>query len=134
MTGKHRNGRTSMTHADAQLYTIEGFAAGLIMLITAYMVVNATSVYTAGDTHLSDMQLETLGSDALTIMGTPADAGEYTTDSSMLRTIIEDPVSLPNQTFLETFLKLTNNQTGEPLDMTAVSSTMDYIQFTANYT
>ena len=48
---------------DGQLYTIEGVAAALIMLMTAYLVVNATSVYTAGDTHINDMQLETLGSD-----------------------------------------------------------------------
>jgi hypothetical protein len=51
-----------------QLYTIEGFAAGLIMVVTAYLVVNATSVYTAGDTHINDMQLEALGSDALKMM------------------------------------------------------------------
>lgn len=125
-----------MIHADAQLYTIEGFAAGLIMLITAYMVVNATSIYTPGDTHISDMQLETLGTDALTIMGTPADAGEYTTGTSMLRNTIEatTPLNVPNQTFRAMFLNLTNNQTGEPLDTAAVDSTMDYIQFTANYT
>ena len=54
-----------------QLYTIEGVAAALIMVITAYLVVNATSVYTAGDTHISDMQLETMGTDALTVMAYP---------------------------------------------------------------
>lgn len=138
MTRTQINGRRSMTHADAQLYTIEGFAAGLIMLITAYMVVNATSVYTPGDTHISDMQLETLGSDALTIMGTPADAGEYIGNTSLLRKIIENPdpshTGGPNQTFRDTYLRLINNQTGEPLDMDAVNKTMDYIQFTANYT
>ena len=48
-----------------QLYTMEGIAAALIMLATIYLVINATSVYTAGDTHISDMQLEALGSDAL---------------------------------------------------------------------
>ena len=35
------------------------------MIMTAYLVVSATSVYTAGDTHISDMQVEQLGSDAL---------------------------------------------------------------------
>ncbi len=62
--------RADMKNSDGQLYTIEGFAAALIMITTAYLVVNATSVYTAGDTHISDMQLEALGSDALTMMGT----------------------------------------------------------------
>ena len=32
--------RADMKNSDGQLYTIEGFAAALIMLITAYMVVN----------------------------------------------------------------------------------------------
>ncbi len=59
-----------MKNSDGQLYTIEGFAAALIMLVTAYLVVNATSVYTAGDTHISDMQLEALGTDALKVMDT----------------------------------------------------------------
>lgn len=59
-----------MKNSDGQLYTIEGFAAALIMLMTAYLVVNATSVYTAGDTHISDMQSEALGSDVLKMMGT----------------------------------------------------------------
>ncbi len=49
-----------MVNSDGQLYTIEGVAAGLIMLFTAYLVVDATSVYTPGDTHISDMQLEQL--------------------------------------------------------------------------
>jgi hypothetical protein len=123
-----------MKNADGQLYTIEGFAAGLIMLITAYLVVNATSVYTAGDTHINDMQLEALGTDALTIMGTPTDAAMYKSGSSPLRMIIENPVTLPNETFKAMFLNLTNNETGAPLDYTRVDSTMDYIQFTANYT
>ena len=71
-----------MKNADGQLYTIEGFAAALIMLMTAYLVVNATSVYTAGDTHISDMQLEALGSDALTMMGTPTNASRICTIQS----------------------------------------------------
>ena len=62
-------GRADMKNNDGgQLYTIEGFAAALIMVITAYLVVNATSIYTAGDTHINDMQLESLGSDALKMM------------------------------------------------------------------
>ena len=61
-----------------QLYTIEGIAAALIMLITAFMVVNATSVYTAGDTHISDMQLEQMGSDALRMMDTKEDSEDLT--------------------------------------------------------
>ena len=45
-----------MVNSEGQLFTIEGIAACLIMLMTAYLVLNATSVYTPGDTHINDMQ------------------------------------------------------------------------------
>jgi hypothetical protein len=121
-----------MKNADGQLYTIEGFAAALIMLMTAYLVVNATSVYTAGDTHISDMQLEALGSDALTMMGT----NESRLTMSPLESIIENG-TYPNATFKTMFLGLVNNGTGVSMDANAFnesSTTMKYIQFTANYT
>jgi hypothetical protein len=60
-----------MVKDGAQLYTMEGIAAGLIMLLTTYLVLGSTSVYTPGDTHLTDMQLEQVGSDILKIMDTP---------------------------------------------------------------
>lgn len=60
-----------MVNDAGQLYTMEGVAAGLIMLLTAYIVISTTSVYTAGDTHIPDMQLEQLGSDVLAMMDTP---------------------------------------------------------------
>jgi hypothetical protein len=79
-----------MVNSDGQLYTIEGFAAALIMIITAYLVVNATSVYTAGDTHINDMQLEVLGTDALKMM----DVASNSTSKTPLQQIIEaDPVN-----------------------------------------
>jgi len=124
-----------MINTDGQLYTIEGFAAALIMIATAYLVVNATSVYTAGDTHISDMQLEALGSDALTMMAIPTNTTLYLTDTSPLRMIIENPVSVSNATFRAMFLDLTNgNKTGLPIDYNKANSTMDYIQFSASYT
>ena len=89
--------RADMKNSDGQLYTIEGFAAGLIMIMTAYLVVNATSVYTAGDTHISDMQLEALGSDALTMMATPTDTTMYLSNTSPLRMIIENPIDVSNE-------------------------------------
>ncbi|HMA05697.1 MAG TPA: hypothetical protein VKO45_07195 [Methanomicrobiales archaeon] len=60
-----------MVKDGAQLYTMEGVAAGLIMLLTAYLVLGSTSVYTPGDTHITDMQLEQVGSDILRVMDTP---------------------------------------------------------------
>ena len=60
-----------MVNDRGQLYTMEGVAAGIIMLLTAYIVVSTTGVYTPGDTHIPDMQLEQLGSDVLAMMDTP---------------------------------------------------------------
>ncbi|MDP3563978.1 MAG: hypothetical protein Q8R70_05765 [Methanoregula sp.] len=108
-----------MVRDSAQLYTIEGVAAGLIMILTAFFVVNATTVYTAGDSHISDMQLEILGSDALKMMDTPTNSS---VTKSPLQTIIE-PVNPDSETFKTLFLNLTNNRN---------DIGPDRIQFTAN--
>jgi hypothetical protein len=118
-TGSRRPAKWKNTAG--QLYTIEGIAAGLIMIMTAYLVVSATSVYTAGDTHISDMQLEQLGTDALKVMDAPASRGE----NSLLQDIIEKtPVGTSNATFGLVFSDLTNSHT---------SSEKDHIQYTASY-
>lgn len=108
-------------HAAGQLYTIEGFAAALIMLVTAWIVLGTTTMYTPGDTHISDMQLEQLGTDALKVMDAPASRGQ----NSLLQDIIEKtPVGTSNATFGLVFSDLTNSHT------TAVK---DHIQYTASY-
>jgi hypothetical protein len=110
-----------MVNTDGQLYTIEGFAAALIMIATAYLVVNATSVYTAGDTHISDMQLEAIGTDALKVM----DTNESHLSKSPLRDIIEGtPIGAENATFGANFWYLINNRT---------QSGLDHIQYSASY-
>jgi hypothetical protein len=65
-----------MVNDSGQLYTMEGIAAGLVMLLTAYLILSTTSIYTPGDTHIPDMQLEQLGSDVLAMMDTPDREGE----------------------------------------------------------
>ncbi|MGA2934765.1 MAG: hypothetical protein ABSD81_06390 [Methanomicrobiales archaeon] len=82
-----------MVNERAQLYTMEGIAAGLIMLLTTYLVLGSTSVYTPGDTHITDMQLEQVGSDILRVMDTPRNL----TDSLQ-----------PNRTDLELIVSTTN--------------------------
>jgi hypothetical protein len=109
-----------MINTDGQLYTIEGFAAALIMITTAYLVMNATSIYTAGDTHISDMQLEALGTDALKVM----DTNESQLSMSPLRTIIIGGTPADNALFGARFWNLTNNRG---------NSGTDHIQYTANY-
>ena len=98
-----------MVNDAGQLYTIEGFAAGLIMLLTAFIVVNSTSVYTPGDTHISDMQLEVIGSDALVMMNTAPNS----TIKSDLQTIVEKD---EGNAFGTRFSNLVNNRTGEKPD------------------
>lgn len=107
-----------MVNSDGQLFTIEGISAALIMLLTAYIVVNTTSIYTPGDTHISDMQLEQLGSDALRLMNTPNSSA--TSAQSLLQTIIKN-----NDTtqFTNTFLWFCNSTT---------SGTNDKLQFTSD--
>lgn len=109
-----------MKNSDGQLYTIEGFAAALIMIITAYLIVNATSIYTAGDTHINDMQLEALGTDALKVM----DTNETQLSPSPLKTIITNATPSDNATFGVLFSNLIN---------TGISSSPDHIQYTASY-
>jgi len=59
-----------MVTEEGQLYTIEGITAAILMVLTAYFILNSTSILTPGDTHISDMQLEQLGNDALKMMDT----------------------------------------------------------------
>ncbi|MDO9323535.1 MAG: hypothetical protein Q7T80_01105 [Methanoregula sp.] len=114
-----------MVNDTGQLYTIEGIAAGLIMLLTAFIVVNSTSMYTQGDTHISDMQLEVVGNDALKMMDT---APNSTFAKSPLQTIVESSdADYANTTFQTMFLNIVNNKTGTNLDR-------DRIQFVANVT
>jgi hypothetical protein len=111
-----------MVRDSAQLYTIEGVSAGLIMILTAFFVVNATTVYTAGDSHISDMQLEILGSDALRMMEIPSDSSVAKTP---LQTIIE-PVNPDSETFKTMFLNLTNNRTDTGPDRVQFSASVSY--------
>ena len=106
----------------AQLYTIEGFAAALIMVITAFLVLNATSVYTAGDTHITDMQLEALGTDALNMMDTPVSSA---VPSPLVKIITYTPQGSTNATFNTMFMNYSNVPAAGP---------EHDIQYTANYT
>ena len=111
-----------MINSDGQLYTIEGFAAALIMIMTAFLVVNATSVYTAGDTHITDMQLEALGTDALKMMDTPISSAA---PSPLAEIITYTPVGNMNATFKTMFMNYTNVSGAGPIHD---------IQYTASYT
>lgn len=105
-----------MVKDGAQLYTMEGIAAGLIMLLTTYLVLGSTSVYTPGDTHITDMQLEQVGSDILRVMDTPLTLNDTRIDYRPNRTDLELMVSTTertgfNNTFMGTYFCRTRNPT-----------------------
>ena len=60
-----------MVNDRGQIYTIEGITAGIIMIVTAYLVLSTTTIFTPGDVHITDMQLEQTGNDALAMLDNP---------------------------------------------------------------
>jgi hypothetical protein len=111
-----------MVNSDGQLFTIEGIAAALIMLMTVYIVVNTTSVYTPGDTHINDMQLEVIGSDALKMMNTPENGSVNATPLSI---IVEKN---DGDAFYTSFNHLLNNRTGTQPDTIQFMANVSYVQ------
>jgi len=111
-----------MVNSDGQLFTIEGIAAALIMLMTAYIVVNMTSVYTPGDSHINDMQLEVIGSDALKMINTP-ETGSV--GKSPLVRIVEDG---DGSAFYTIFNNTLNNKTGNQSDTIQFMANISYVR------
>jgi hypothetical protein len=119
-----------MVNHEGQLYTIEGVAAGILMIFTAYLVMSTTTVYTPGDTHISDMQLEQLGTDALQMMNTPANGLQ---SESPLQTIVEQN-PMDSATFNTLFLNYVNNETGSKTDNLHYSAAVTYYNISSQTT
>jgi hypothetical protein len=117
-----------MVDQNGQLYTIEGIAAGLLMIFTAYLVMSTTTIYTPGDTHITDMQLEQLGTDALRVMNTPVNGLQ---SESPLQIIVEQN---DGATFNTMFTNLVNNRTGSATDNLHYSATVTYYNITGQTT
>ncbi len=100
---------------DGQLYTIEGLSAALIILLTAYLVLGATNIYTPGDEHITDMQLEQLGSDVLAMMDTPDRQGA----TSDLVTMVYATNKTGFETVFTGYLNETTAGTTDNLNMNA---------------
>ena len=108
------------------MYTIEGIAAGLLMIFTAYLVMSTTTIYTPGDAHITDMQLEQLGTDALRAMNSPIYGLQTETP---LQTIVETSVNNPataGNAFNTMFTNLTNNRTESITDNIHYIATVTY--------
>jgi hypothetical protein len=113
-----------MVNSSGQIYTIEGVAAGVLMLVTAYLVVSTTTVLTPQDIHIIDMQLQQLGTDALAMMDTVDQYGtpEETRYSNLTTFVMTHNSSL----FGEEFLNLVNKNTN------AAGTNPDRLYYTAS--
>jgi hypothetical protein len=112
-----------MVGDEGQLYTIEGIAAAILMVLTAYIILNSAYIITPGDTHISDMQLEQLGNDVLRMMDTrtffDANApGIYAQKQSDLEVWLSDPHPELKQDIFKDQFRLYGND--ERLQMSAV--------------
>ncbi len=115
-----------MVNTDGQLYTIEGLAASLILLLTAYLVVNSTSVYTQGDAHINDMQLEVTGSDALNMMNY---VSNISPDGRVGKTPLQDIIEKQDSNrFVEMFDNITNNRTTSGRDRIKFMANLSYVK------
>jgi len=108
-----------MVNDSGQLYTMEGIAAGLVMLLTAYLILSTTSIYTPGDTHIPDMQLEQLGSDVLAMMDTPDREGG---ENQLVKFINGNE----GDKFKDKFLEYCNATTSGDLDTLHMSANVTY--------
>jgi hypothetical protein len=112
-----------MVNDKAQIYTIEGIIAGVIMIVTAYLVLSTTTIFTPGDAHITDMQLEQTGNDALAMMDTPDQfsIGDMQPNTTRLSYLIQN-------NDWTTFNALINYY----LNVRADSGQVDRIQYKAN--
>ena len=60
-----------VNHDEGQIYTIEGIAASVLLVVTVFAVLSTTTILTPGDTHIIDLHLEQTGNDVLAVMDTP---------------------------------------------------------------
>jgi len=106
-----------MVNDSGQLYTIEGVAAAIMMVITAYLVISSASIFTPQEKHVAQMQLEQLGHDALVVMDTPRENGVQ----SNLSKFISDADS-----FNQTYYTLVNRRTDGTFDTLKYNVTYYY--------
>jgi hypothetical protein len=108
-----------MVDNSGQLYTIEGVAAAILMVFTAYLMLSSTTLYTPGESHVTDMQMEQLGNDALAMM----DTSDGYSQSSPLETYIYGDSENDKLHFTQNFTRYLN---------TTKAGYNDNFQFIAN--
>ena len=116
-----------MVNEEGQLYTIEGIAAAALILTTVYLVLNSTMVFTSGETHIYDMQLEQLGNDVLAVMDQPTTWEKSDPSDLYPKSQLEIFIENNNQTgFEDTFLTYSNTITGTGKDTINFSANISY--------
>ena len=106
-----------MVDDKAQLYTIEGFAAAVIMVFSIFLVLSSTTTYTPGDSHISDFQMQQLGHDVLWSMSIPSASA---TESSLQQYIEQNQPAAFNDEFINGI----NNKTGSETDTLQYSASV----------
>lgn len=117
-----------MVNDSGQLYTIEGLSAAILMIVTAYIMLSTTTLFTPGGAHVVDLQLEQLGNDALTMMDTPdsAPSPSFLPFKSNLSKYIENETGFGDQYFRSNLTNYIRAKTNGQQDTN--------LQFTANVT
>jgi hypothetical protein len=115
----------------AQLFTIEGMIAAVMMVGTGLIILNSTTLYTPADTHIYDLQFEQVGNDLLKVLDTNDtyifSNPPYPAKMSMLenRVAKNPPSQTYNATFNNTAYKYLNTRNSQ-------SGNLDSIQFFIN--
>jgi hypothetical protein len=114
-----------MVNDEGQLYTIEGIAAAALILTTVYLVLNSTMVFTPGETHIYDMQLEQIGNDVLAVMDQPTTLD--TTKGPSTQSLLEEYVeNYDKDGFRDKFREYSNTTTGTEYDNIQFNSNISY--------
>jgi len=114
-----------MVDDGGQLYTIERISAGILMLVTAYLVISSTTVLTPQDVHITDVQLEQLGNDALAMLDT---RDYYDDPRSPLQEYIFQNDTINKEYFAENFTLYCNSTTNAvKKDKLRFNATIHYI-------
>jgi hypothetical protein len=102
-----------------QLYTIEGVAAAIMMVVTAYLVISSASIFTPQEKHVAQMQLEQMGHDALVVMDTPREIG--------IRSDLSEFISTNDyESFNQTYYTLVNQRADGTFDTLKYNVTIYY--------
>ncbi len=95
-----------------QLYTVEGVAAGILIIVTTTFILGSTTILTPAETHISDLQMEVLGTDLLACMAYNESYGNDGSGPLQMAIVTGSAIPLPggyNNTTFNSYLNLNLN-------------------------